>query len=121
MRASISARVRIVDGSFLVPLGRHRQHLLAVMQELRFIDGDILEERADRRQPRIAASRAIAAPGLDEGQEASDQIRIDIGDLKLGWLPLEPVRSVFQQQAEGVAVARHRIRAGVELRREAFA
>jgi hypothetical protein len=48
------------------------------MQKLRLIAGDILEERADRRQPCIAASRAVAAPGLDEGQEVPDQIRMEV-------------------------------------------
>jgi hypothetical protein len=52
-----------------------------MMQELRFIDRDILEERVDRRQTRIAAARAVAAPGLDERQEVANQIRIEAGDL----------------------------------------
>src|SRR5208337_1878622 len=94
---------------------------LAVMKELRFIDRDIREEGADRRQARVAAARAIATVGLDEGQEVSNEVRIDIGDLKRSRRPPEAIGGVFQQQAEGVAVARYRIRAGVELHREAFA
>jgi hypothetical protein len=85
------------------------------MQELRLVAGDVLEEGTDRGQPRVATSRFISAPGLDERQEASDQIRIYIGDLKLGWLALESVRSISQQQTESVAIARHRIRACMKL------
>ena len=111
----------IVDRPFLIPLGRHRQHFLAVMKELRFIDRDIREEGADRRQPCVAAARAIATPSLDEGQEVSNEVRIDIGDLERCRRPPEAIGGVFQQQAEGVPVARYRIRTGVELHREAFA
>lgn len=109
-----------VDGPFLGSLGRHRQHLLAVMEELRFIAGDILEERMDRRQPRVAAARAVAAPGFDEHQEAPDQIRIDIGDLERSRRPPEAIAGVFQEQAKGVAVAGDRVRAGMKLGRTAF-
>ena len=95
----------IIDRPFLIPLGWHRQHLLAVMQELRFIDRDIREEGADRRQPCVAAARAIATPGLDEGQEVSNEVRIDIGDLERSWRPPQAIGGVFQQQAEGVSLS----------------
>jgi hypothetical protein len=61
----------IIDRPFLVPLGWHGQHLLAVMQELRLIAGDILEERADRRQgvfrlraplPRLVSTKVRKSP-----------------------------------------------------------
>jgi hypothetical protein len=65
---------KIVDGPFFVPLGGHRQYLLAMMQELRFINGDIFEERTDRCQACVAASRAVSTSGFDERQEASDQV-----------------------------------------------
>jgi hypothetical protein len=45
-----------------------------MMQELRFINGDIFEERTDRCQACVAASRAVSTSGFDERQEASDQV-----------------------------------------------
>jgi hypothetical protein len=111
---------QIVDRPLLMPLGRHREDSLAMMQKLRFIDGDILVERPDRRQARIAAPSAVSARGFDEAQEPSDKIRVDVGDLEVSRQAPEVIGGIFQQQAEGVAIACHRIRTGSELGCETF-
>ena len=61
-----------VDRAFVIALARHRQYFLAVMQQMRFINRNVLEERADRGQSSVPASCSVTALGLDERQEPAD-------------------------------------------------
>lgn len=54
-----------------------------MMQQLGFTARDIFEERTDRCQPRVPASRAVAAFILAEGQEPPDDAGIDVGYMQL--------------------------------------
>ena len=112
--------VEVGDGALFVPFRGQGEHLVTVMQELRFARGDILEERTDRRQPGVAAASAVAALGLKEVQEAPDKPGIDVGDQQVGRLPSEATGCERQQQQEGVAIACHGVVAGSELVGEAF-
>ena len=49
-----------------------------MMEELGLVRGHILEERADCRQARIPAPRAVAAPLFYVVEEGAYEIRIDI-------------------------------------------
>ncbi len=107
--------VEVRDGALFVPFRRQGEHLVAVMQELRFAHGHILEERADGCQPSVAAASAVTALDLKEVQEAPDEPGIDVGDQQVGRLPTETAGRERQQQQEGVAIACHRVVAGSEL------
>jgi hypothetical protein len=55
----------VVDDPYLVALRRHGEHALAVMQKLRLIDRDVLEEGPDGRETRVSAPSYVAARFLD--------------------------------------------------------
>ncbi len=107
--------VEIVDRPLLVPLCRHGEHTLAMMQQLRLIDGDVLVERADGREPCIAAPCSITPRLLEIGEEVGDEVGVDIGDLQRRRLLLLLIGGIPEEQAERVAIARDRIRAGLHL------
>ena len=112
--------VEIFDRALLAALRGHCEYVLAVVQEPWFGQGDEREERADRRQPGVAAAGAVAAPGLEGIQEPPDKFGIDVGEQKIGRLPVETAASEQQEQHEGVAIACHRVGAGAELTLEAL-
>ena len=112
--------VEIFNRALLAALCGHCEYLLAVVQEPWFGQGDELEERADRRQPGVAAAGTVAAPALEGTQEPPDKLGIDVGKQKIGWLPVETAASEQQEQHEGVAITCHRVGAGAELTLEAL-
>ena len=57
----------IVDDPFLVALRGHSEHALAVMQKLRLVDSDVLEEGPDGREARVPAPSCVAAHFLYMG------------------------------------------------------
>lgn len=110
--------VEIVNRPFLVPLCRHGEHALAVMEQLRRVDSDILEERANCREASVAAACPVTPRLLKIGEEVGDEICVDIGDLQCRRVLLPLIGGLAEQQTERVAVARDRIRAGLHLSTE---
>ncbi len=107
--------VEILDHALFVPFVGHGQHLLAVVEELRLVAGNVGEERPDGGQPGVAAADAVVAPGLEVVEEVPDHCSIDVSDRQVGWCPPEPTGRELQQQPEGVAVAGQRVGAGAKL------
>jgi hypothetical protein len=103
-----------------MPLRRHREHALAVMQELRLIDSDVLEERADCRQARIPTACSVSARTLDVSQERSYQLCIDIREFQMGRRLLELGGRILQEKTKRVSIADDCIWARFQLRPEAL-
>ena len=89
--------VEVVDHALLVALRGQGEHPLTMVQELRLVDGDVFEERPDRRQPGVSAAGAVAPRGLDKVEEPADKIGINVGDQKIGRLAAETIRGKGQQ------------------------
>jgi hypothetical protein len=70
-----------VHDAFFVPLGRHRQHLLAMVQELGLTARDVFEERANGREASVPASRAVTSFLLAEGQEPTDDVGVNVSHM----------------------------------------
>ena len=78
--------VEVIDHALLVALRGQGENPPTVMQEFRFVDGDVFEERSDGRQPVVAGAGAVAPRCLQEVEEPADKEGIDIGDQKVGRL-----------------------------------
>ena len=82
---------------------------------------DVAEQRLDRREARVAARYPVAAVALEMFEEGHDELRVELFDAEAGGRALESARCELEQQHEGVAVSRPRMRAGVALDRESNA
>ena len=101
--------------AFHITLVRHRQNALAVEQPGRIGHRDIAEERADRGKPGVAAARAVAPRRLGVDEEVGDQIGIDILNREFDRGFAMPRTREPHEQAERIAVACDRVRAGFHL------
>ena len=103
-----------------IALARHGEDALAVKRILRLVHRHVAIERADRGKTRVSAAGAVATDLLDMGEEVADECGIKVLNPQLGRWPVPPLARVAEQQSEGVAIACNRVRAGLQLRREAI-
>ena len=90
-------------GATFVPLCRQLQDLLAMVQDLGFVDRDMTEEGTDGGKTDVAALRAVAAFGLEMFEKVPDKVGIDVLRCPC---PLTPVRTV-PRQIQGAAGRYH--------------
>src|SRR6516165_1670203 len=101
-------------------LVRNGEHALDVCRESRLLERCVVEERADRGQPRIAGAGATASLLFETGEEASDQIRIQVRQVELRRTLVAFALSKAQQQTERVAVGGDRMGTYLALCEEAL-
>jgi hypothetical protein len=78
-------------------------------------EGCVGEHGADRGEAGVAGAGAVAAVLLEVVQEAADQRRVEVGDVKLAWLFSGALGGEGQEQPPGVAVGGDGLPAGVPL------
>nr|WP_181813699.1 hypothetical protein [Gaiella occulta] len=76
-------------------------------------------EGADRGQAEVARARRIAARLLEVVEEVEHQRRVEVVEGQRRRCPSGALLGVAEQQLEGVAVARDRVRAGAALGEQA--
>jgi len=99
-----------VDERAIVLLALHRQDPLDDGAVLGHLEGGVLEERVDRREPGISRSRRIATVLLDVVQKRADRRRVEVVQCERRRRLLQVLLCEGQQQAEGVAIALYRMR-----------
>jgi len=57
-------------------------HTLAVMQKLRLIDRDVLEEGSDGRETCVPTPSCVAPRFLNISENRPNQVGVDVGDLQ---------------------------------------
>src|SRR6516162_2630416 len=101
-------------------LVRDGEHALNVRRESRLLERRVVEERADRGQPRVAGTGTTASLLFETGEEAPDQVRVQVRQVELrGPLVAFTLRKA-QQQTERVAVGGDRMGAYLALCEEAL-
>ncbi|MCP3379946.1 hypothetical protein NLM31_05725 [Bradyrhizobium sp. CCGUVB4N] len=90
-----------------IALIRHGEDALAMQQPGRIAHGEVPEERSDRGQSGVAATRAVAACSLGVNEDVGDEIGINLLDRQLDRRLTVPGACLSQQKAEGVAIAGH--------------
>jgi len=97
---------------------RHRQYPLYDRGVRRLAHGREAEERADRREARVARPRGVAALLLQVVEEFADERRIDVGDEQVGGRLAEARRGEGQEKPERVAIGGDRVLARLALATE---
>ena len=75
---------------------------------------DIGEERADRRQPRIAGSCGIVALPFHIVKKRQDGVGSEVVVSQLRYMPASGFRQMPQKKAKSIAVASDGVRTGIE-------
>ena len=75
----------------------------------------ITEQRANRRQPRIAGAHTVLSVALQMVKEGTDQWRIEIVDVEFGWHLTVSFRSEDQEQPQCVAIRLKSVRTDLAL------
>ena len=73
----------------------------------------VAAERVDRGEPGVAGPGTVATIMLEVVEERADQRRVEIIEVKLGWLFADLSCGELEQQPERVAVSGDRPGAGV--------
>src|SRR6266571_2399847 len=82
---------------------------------LRVVKGRVAKQRVDGCQARIPGAHTVGPLVLQVIEEAGDQAGIEVSDVELGRRFVRLLGREADQQPQGVAVGRHRFRAGVPL------
>ena len=91
------------------------------MQRLRgLLESQVLEERVDGSEARIARARTVFANAFQVVEEKTNKGRIEILDAELGGHFAESFFGKMQKQAEAIAISRYRMGARLELAKQAI-
>jgi hypothetical protein len=101
LRAGEEAEHRPIE-----PLHRYGQRLLDDSQRRQVVMGRVLEERAQRSKPRIAATGSVLAITFEVIEEGQHELGVDVDEFHAGWGLAGVPLSELQQETEGVAVCR---------------
>jgi hypothetical protein len=96
-------------------LRRNGERAFDDRQGRRVADGGVVEERAQRRETRVAGPRAIVAGAFEVIEKRQQQGRIQVSQGDGRRRLVQPVLCVGQQQSERIAVAGHRTRTRLPL------
>ena len=96
-----------------IALARHGEDALAVKRMLRFIHRHVAIERPDCGKARVSAAGAVAADLFEMGEEVADERGVEC-PRSAACGGVTPLARKAEQQSEGVAIARNRIRAGLQ-------
>jgi hypothetical protein len=88
---------------------------LAVEGERRFTDSHVPEEGAQCGETSVSRPGAVPAVAFEVFQELAEEIRVELLHADVGGRPSEALRCETEQQAEGVPIAGHSVRARAEL------
>jgi hypothetical protein len=101
-------------------LARDREDPLAQQGVGRLRERDVAEEGVERRTAGIAAARGVAALALEGIEELAEEGGVEVGEREAGGGTAEARGGEAQEQAEGVAVGGHRVRARPPLLQQAI-
>ena len=107
-----------VDQRAGVPFAGDGQHTLDQRRVFRCFQCGIAEERADARQPEVAAARSVRARGFQVVEECSHERRGEIGEGEFRRRAAETLFRKPQQQPKRIAIGRDRVRARATLRHQ---
>ena len=100
-----------LDRTMLAAFGWDRKNALTLKTERGFTDRDESKERVDCGETGITCPHGVAPVEFKMSKEVLDEDPIELVQQQFARCPTKMLRSESQQQSEGVAVARHRVRA----------
>jgi hypothetical protein len=109
-----------LDRTMLAAFGWDRKNALALKTERGLTNCDESKERVDCCETGVPCPHGVAPVPFKMSKEFLDENPIQLVQQQFGRGPTKMLRSESQQQSEGVAVARHRIRADALLLQQAL-
>jgi hypothetical protein len=108
-------RGEVADDRAVEALGRDGEHTSDEVRVLGVSQRGESEQRVDHREPGVEGPWAVVAIALEVVEERRDARGVEMLDVKRGRPLAGGLLGEGEQQPEGVAVGRDRVRAGVSL------
>ncbi len=109
-----------LDRTMLAAFGWDRKNALALKTECGLTDRDESKERVDCGETGVTCPHGVAPVQFKVSKEFLDEDPIELVQWQFARRPTKMLRSESQQQSEGVAVARQRVRADALLLEQAL-